>query len=724
MLVKKAINKEAQLAKEYALNTHRSFFLTGRAGTGKTTFLHKLLATIKKKTIVLAPTGVAAINAGGSTIHSMFGFTLKIFVPSHEFTDANIAVNKPLLIKHLRYNDEKRKLFRELELLVIDEVSMVRADLLDAIDFTLKYIRQNKEPFGGVQVLAIGDLFQLAPIINSEEWQLLKNHYNHPYFFEAHAWQDVDPLIIELEKVYRQEDDHFIHILNNIRSGHAEHSDLEKLNRLYQPHFEDTQNEYITLTTHNYKADKINRSELKKIDQPLFSYQAEIEGNFNESSFPVDEELSLKVGAQVMFTRNDVEEGRYFNGKIGVVSSLKEEEVWINCPDEDELIQLQQVKWENKKYTLDKDTNDIQQKTLGSFSQYPLRLAWAVTIHKSQGLTFDKAVIDVGDAFASGQTYVALSRCRKIEGIVLKSKLRPASIKTDHRVVSYLDRKTAIEELSEKLASSKKEYAQLQLIRLFKFNGIAKEIEDWQKQILDKNLPNKEKCIKLGRNLHKQIQGILRTQMQYQQYLKTRFSSLGDAEDSGEILKKCEKAISYFTERLYKDLISPLHAHAEEMAYKKNSKKHVRNTKEVIQYLWANIHQLYEAKYLNTSIYNKDKKYTPDILPKIKASTGKKGSTYDNTLELYQQGKSVEEIAKARALKETTIHGHLSRWVEKGKVAVKDVMDIGKLEQLLPYFEDAEFDKLTEIKNSIPFDTDFIELKYARAYFQREKANR
>lgn len=419
----------AALAARFINSTNRHVFLTGKAGTGKTTFLKSVVDLTYKNTIVAAPTGIAAINAGGVTLHSLFQLPFGTFIPSSQLPegDINIQLNTPdSLIAGMQLHATKRKLLRELELLIIDEVSMLRADLLDAIDVILRVVRRNKsQPFGGVQVLFIGDLFQLPPVVKQEEWEYLKEYYRDIYFFEAYALLDEQPVYIELEKIYRQSDDKFITLLNHFRGNTVTREDTELLNSRYIPDFQpDASEGYINLTTHNRKADTINREALAKLPGKIFSYEAVTDGDFSEYLYPVEARLELKEGAQVMFLKNDYSgEQRYFNGKIGTVSSLGKDEICVSFESGGDEIVVERYTWENKKFTLSRETNEIQEVVAGTFSHYPLKLAWAITVHKSQGLTFEKAIIDVSSAFAPGQIYVALSRLVSLEGLVLSARL-------------------------------------------------------------------------------------------------------------------------------------------------------------------------------------------------------------------------------------------------------------------------------------------------------------
>ncbi len=424
------ITKEFELADKIIRQTNRNLFLTGKAGTGKTTFLKKLKEDCPKRMVVLAPTGVAAINAGGMTIHSFFQISPGLYLPS-------VAKKKNEVFQMRK---EKINIIKTIDLLVIDEISMVRADLLDEVDATLRRIRGYNTPFGGVQLLMIGDLQQLSPVVKDDERQLLQEYYPTPYFFDSIALKRSTFSNIELTTVFRQTDLHFVNLLNKIRENKVDQDSLNELNTHYQPNFLPSENEgYIHLTTHNSVAQNINESQLLKINHDSKVFEASVTGNFPEVNYPTEYTLILKEGAQVMFIRNDQsQEKRYFNGKIGTIKGFDDFSIIVSDKDNPASdISVSREKWDNVKYTLNPDTNEIEEQVDGSFEQFPLRLAWAITIHKSQGLTFDKAIIDAQSSFSHGQVYVALSRCRTLEGIVLSTPLRKDSIKYDKRVEQF-----------------------------------------------------------------------------------------------------------------------------------------------------------------------------------------------------------------------------------------------------------------------------------------------
>lgn len=460
-----------QLAHEFATQTNQVIFITGKAGTGKTTFLRKLKAESLKQTAVVAPTGIAAINAGGTTIHSFFQLPLSPFTPT--------PIGRKELISKMKMQSNRQQILRELELLVIDEISMVRADVLDAIDTLLRHYRhRDNTPFGGVQVVFIGDMYQLSPVAKRDELEILRSFYDGVHFFNSHVMQQVPLVYIELNKVFRQKNADFIQILDEVRQNKLTPESLTKLQKTYNPNFVPKEGEpYITLTTHNYKADLINSAELKKIEGKSHKFMATIEGAFPPSNFPVEADLELKKGAKVMFVKNDTENPRrFYNGKIGEVTFIDNDYVMVTCPGEEGAIYVEPVTWENMTYKVNKETTELEEKRTGSFTQIPLRHAWAITIHKSQGLTFDKAIIDAGDAFAPGQVYVALSRCRTLEGIVLKSKINSDSMRNESNILKFSSRKNEADELTKKLEQSQIEYRKQILLELFDLNPLQKII--------------------------------------------------------------------------------------------------------------------------------------------------------------------------------------------------------------------------------------------------------
>ncbi len=457
-------NEIFDLAYRFVTETSENIFLTGKAGTGKTTFLKYLKENATKNIVVAAPTGVAAINAGGVTLHSLFQLPFHPFLPTRN--------NKEELLGKIRYNKQRQQLLRKMELLVIDEISMVRCDVMDAIDTILKSIRRNYDtPFGGVQLLCIGDLHQLPPVAQNHEWSILQEYYSTPFFFDSMAIKEQMPLLIELNKIYRQKEDSFVRLLNKVRNNQMDADDFEDLHMRYDPLFSPMPGEkYITLTSHNKQAAEINQRKIENLFTNAFTFKAEIEEDFPEHIFPAEAELLLKEGAQVMFLKNDVIAKRYFNGKIGVVKLLEKNKIIVDCDGID--IEVAKETWENTRYTLNRSDGKLEQETMGTFTQYPLRLAWAITIHKSQGLTFEKVMIDAGSSFSSGQVYVALSRCTSLEGIVLLSKLSSTTLFSNDNVIKGQQSLTHKGSLAERFTGARQVFTQQLISEIFSFNDV------------------------------------------------------------------------------------------------------------------------------------------------------------------------------------------------------------------------------------------------------------
>lgn len=464
-------NPELELAESFVEETDRHVFLTGRAGTGKTTFLRRLRKTSGQRMVVTAPTGVAAINARGVTLHSFFQLSFGPWVEGQDLGSH----------KAHRFRETKRRLVENLDLLVIDEISMVRADVLDAVDAVLRRLRRDERPFGGVQLLMIGDLGQLAPIATDEDWQILGRVYDSPYFFSSRALARTGWLALELKHVYRQNDRRFVEILDRVRDGRLDDATLERLHARHRPNFRPPEDEgWIVLSTHNRKVDRRNESRLERLDGPAKEFRAEVEGKFPESSYPAPEVLRLKVGAQVLFVRNDPSrEKLYFNGKIGKVTRMEGDKVWVRCPGDAEEIEVEASTWENVRYRLDERTGEIEETKTGSFAQLPLKLAWAITIHKSQGLTFERAVIDAESAFAPGQVYVALSRCTTLEGLVLHSPIEPRAVRTDPVVQRFQRRALAETPGESDLEAARRDYGWRILRETFGFDALRRRLGDF-----------------------------------------------------------------------------------------------------------------------------------------------------------------------------------------------------------------------------------------------------
>jgi hypothetical protein len=456
-------NEIFDLAYRFVTETSENIFLTGKAGTGKTTFLKYLKENCSKNIIVAAPTGVAAINAGGVTLHSLFQLPFHPFLPT--------AASKSELLGKMKFASRRQEIMRKMELLVIDEISMVRCDTMDAIDTILRSVRRKHElPFGGVQLLCIGDLYQLPPVAQRHEWSILQEYYSSEFFFDSNVIKEQMPMLIELNKIYRQKEDSFVYLLNKVRNNQMNADDFEDLHQRYHPDFRPSLDEkYITLTSHNNQADQINARELHKLSAGPVKYNAIIKDDFPVNSYPAEGELILKAGSQVMFLKNDVEK-RYFNGKIGVVKSLTLDEIIVESDGFE--INVDKETWENSRYTLNRSGGKLEQEILGTFTQFPLRLAWAITIHKSQGLTFEKVMIDAGAAFSSGQVYVALSRCTSLNGIVLLSKIPSAAIYSNENVIKGQQTLTHKGSLAERFEGARQIYTQQLLGEIFSFSEI------------------------------------------------------------------------------------------------------------------------------------------------------------------------------------------------------------------------------------------------------------
>ncbi len=541
-------NPELQLANGFIKHTSNNIFLTGKAGTGKTTFLHKLKENTPKRMIITAPTGVAAINAGGVTLHSFFQLPFGPFVPGSETHQQR---------QRHRFSKEKVSIIKSLDLLVIDEISMVRADLLDAIDAVLRRYKHQNQPFGGVQLLMIGDLHQLSPVVKDDEWNLLKQYYDSFYFFSSNALRQTQMISIELKHIYRQSDVHFIQLLNRVRENRLDPDTLAALNTRYKPAFQaDGENNYITLSTHNRSADNINKSHLQKLGSKSFVFQAVIEGDYPEYNYPTAEKLILKEGAQVMFVRNDSSaEKLYFNGKIGRITQIDKHSITVKCPDEKSEILVERANWENIKYILDAKNKEISEQVIGTFCQFPLRLAWAITIHKSQGLTFDHAIIDANAAFSHGQVYVALSRCKTFEGMVLSTPITQRAVKTDSTVAQFVERASQNSPTQEQLNSAKILYQQKLLLACFDFQALHFNLKKLSKLLFQNIKLIEFSGFELVDKVEKQnTDEIIIVSDKFKRQLQSLFANNKVPEDDAKLQERVQKASHYFSEKLQSGL--------------------------------------------------------------------------------------------------------------------------------------------------------------------------
>lgn len=686
-------NPYFSLAATFVNQTGLSVFLTGKAGTGKTTFLRYIKETTFKKTAIVAPTGVAAINAGGVTMHSFFGLPFAPYIPVLQGGWNSNAVNKHSLFKNLKLSGTKRELIRELELLIIDEVSMVRADMLDAVDAIMRHYRyQPQLPFGGVQVLFIGDLYQLPPVVQPAEWELLQPHYKSPFFFDAQVLTGQPPVFIELKKIYRQNEASFINLLNNVRNNCVTQHDLDLLHQHYKADYQPPVNEhYITLTTHNAKADGINQLQLEKLDGNTYAFKADVKGDFSDKAYPVDPVLNLKIGAQVMFIKNDKGEvRRYYNGKIATVSKIEEEKIWVQFPNGGDEMQLDKETWKNIRYTYNKEKDNVNEEELGSFTQYPIRLAWAITIHKSQGLTFERAIIDAGSSFAPGQVYVALSRLTSLAGLVLHSRINPSAISSDSRVVAFSATEIADDALQALLKKEQAVYVAQLLVNSFDWEKLIKALADFCHGFAHRLIPDKTEAAEwadaLLAKLSKEQEVVLKFNRQLGQLLAT-----AQQDNYVQLHQRVAAAVTYFT-KIVEEANASVKEQMATFKIKQRVKKYLLELRDIALLLNRKQVQLQQSlaiaeglmKGIDTQVLlqqveEQKNMQAPTPPPLVAAAKPPKGETRRISLEMYKSGKTINDIAKERGLVPGTIEGHLASFILTGEVGITELVPTEQL---------------------------------------------
>ena len=670
-------NEKIEMLNRFVQNTDVHIFLTGKAGTGKTTFLRNLALKSYKRMVIVAPTGVAAINAGGVTIHSFFQLPFGPIVPDGQSLS---------LLSNMKLSKTKLKIIRSLDLLVIDEISMVRADLLDAVDTVLRKVRRCDKAFGGVQLLMIGDIQQLAPVARQNEWELLQDYYKSVYFFDSHVLQKNPYICVELDHIYRQNDTEFIDILNQVRNNRLDSNNLQVLNSRYIPNFKPDDNEgYITLTTHNSQADEINEEKLNAIDSETLTFTAEITGIFPENAYPTKEVLELKVGAQVMFVKNDPSpEKLYYNGKIGkIIAYDKDEGIKVRC--DDEVINVMPVKWQNFEYTLNEQTNEIEEKEIGSFTQIPLKTAWAITIHKSQGLTFEKVVLNAEMAFAHGQVYVALSRCTSLKGLVLNAKISNSVLYNDNTINTFVDKIPSLEPDEDRLRDEETKFHHQTIIDLFTFDELEMQINKLAKvvrendnifgketadKIAEKRKNFREEIIDVAIRFARQIDFIVKSPNQYDgkstsSYLDERimkasvyfFDKLNDLESIGDLIQETDNKAVNTAVKAVLDMI-------REILYVKTACLHIAKDGFILdKYLEMKNKKIVEAENLKSV--------------KLKTKTiDKKDKPLLDALLKWRHEKAVELQKEEHQILPTAV---VNRIAELKPVTVKELKSISKL---------------------------------------------
>ena len=723
--------------------TDKSVFLTGKAGTGKTTLLKNIVEHTHKSVVIVAPTGIAALNAGGVTIHSMFQLPPGCFAPALNFSEEEIPFAvlpmKKVPKEVSKMAGWKRGVLRKMELLVIDEVSMLRADLLDAIDTALRSIRRRKNlPFGGVQVLFIGDMLQLPPVVKNEEWNFLKQYYMSMYFFDAHVLQAEPPLVLELEKIYRQDDKLFIDILNNLRNNKFVSKDINELNRHYIPDFEAPKKKpYIFITTHNKKAEAINDGKLRKLKTNSVYYTADIRGNFPENLYPLNPEMELKIGAQIMFIKNDFHQGEYYyNGKIGEILKLEDNAISVIFPETGQIVDVDKYTWENVRYTLDKETGQITEEVLGTFTTYPIKLAWVVTVHKSQGLTFQRAIIDVSEAFAPGQIYVALSRLESLSGLVLSEPIVDDFPEQDKRVLDFTNDKKNSDELEQIYKTEQQKYIERNVLSSFDFENL---LHDFQEHLADYDVAEDERSSKhlYKKDIEKLEPKVLNI-VDVAKKFSIQLQNIINHHDNQRLQERVAASIKYFIP-LFEEISVAIYEIVAKAVTAKKTKQYVVDLQNLeliffnqelrIQKCLRMLESVILGKQLNKEnvdvpidLEARKKMFLTKAEEKKKEERKRKKTQYDdkklNTKEisylLYCDGYTIEEIAEERGLTKRTICRHLEYYVAEGQIDVTDFVPDDIISAVKEVVTTLNIKMVSEISAQLP-SVDYQDIRFVLA---------
>jgi DNA-binding NarL/FixJ family response regulator len=734
-----------ELAAKFVNNTGAPIFLTGKAGTGKTTFLRDLVRKTHKRHVILAPTGIAALHAKGVTIHSQFLLPMGSFLPVKEpegnFTTQFGFFTQHTLTRKHPLNQLRKNVLKAADLLVIDEVSMLRADILDAIDFRMRSVKGNYNvPFGGAQVLMIGDLYQLPPIVRDQEWDVLRQFYPSMHFFEAKALQNSGMVYLELDKIFRQQDQEFINVLNHLRDNEVTPEDVKLLNAHYKT--ADQVRDLppcITITTHNYKADQLNQKELEALNITSFYYDATVEDDFPESLYPLPNRIELREGAQVMFVKNDRSgQGEYFNGKLAKVLRLSKTEVIVRMADTEVEFQLRKETWENKKYIINSETKELDEEVVGTFSQFPIKLAWAVTVHKSQGLTFDRAVIDVGQAFAPGQVYVALSRLRSLEGLVLRSRISSDLIQSDRQVVDFslsAKNQTRLEEL---LSHHQSQYLSHLLDNTFDFTPIQKELEYFRRD-QDSSMEFEDADMQ---GAIPTIQQKFQAEKENSDRFRRQLLALVFQKDQAKLQERLAKGSQYYREVIANQIkkVIVLKSQVEHFSKTKKYQDGLESLEGMLLRKYLEISKVarivkaimngempgkmeeldQELLVLRLQFVQHAKENAAEKISTIKSKTGKKktgtakpkrakGDSQELTYALFEMGKTIPQIAEERELAQSTVKSHLADGIALGRIELSDCLPEAVISEIKSQFD--RFKTVAELREHFQDKFDYGTLK-------------